>query len=222
MLQAYPTKSGTGVSIFGDYADLKALYVTVHHFAETLTEKDKVQDAQSKILMNFAYEIRKAYSGDRLTEKLQFNGESETYSYYGFQVVWTDMLIYISTLRRSAGYSQSDKMHQASMYLLEYVIEKALYDYDPEGADVIKGYIGQRIQINSEYVFLIYQAVHIKYVSETPGKNRFRQIPIFVGASFTEWSTEYKEVISSLQKSADEQKCEITDLEFSTFPEIKW
>ncbi len=37
MLQSYRTKSGTGISIFGDYADLKILYDTIHNFAETLT-----------------------------------------------------------------------------------------------------------------------------------------------------------------------------------------
>jgi hypothetical protein len=221
MLQAYPTKNGTGISILGDYGDLASLYETVHHFADTLDENNKFQKAQHQLLMNFSYEIRKAYSGQRQTEKITFTNEEE-YEYLGFQVVWTDILIFISVLRHSAGYAQSDKLHQANMYMLEYVVEKALFEYDPEGANILKEFIAQRINITDEYAFIIYQAVHIKYVTEKPGKDRFRKIPTYVGSYFSEWSQEYKDLIASFQKSAVEQKCEITDLEFADFPEIEW
>lgn len=77
MLQGYPTKNGTGISIFGDYGDLKSLYAAVHEIAGSLDENNSRTKAQYQLLMNFAYEIRKAYSGQRLTDRLIFEGDDK-------------------------------------------------------------------------------------------------------------------------------------------------
>lgn len=69
MLQAYPTHNGTGVSIYGDYGDLKNLYDTVHEIAGSLDEYNTYQKGQHKLLMNFAYGIRKSMSGSRLNKR---------------------------------------------------------------------------------------------------------------------------------------------------------
>ncbi|MUP39729.1 DUF6904 family protein [Labilibaculum euxinus] len=222
MLQGYPTKNGTGISIFGDYGDLNSLYSTVHEIANSLDEYNERLKAQHQLLMNFAYEIRKAYSGQRLTDKLIFNGDDKEMHYYGFQCVWTDILIFISALRHNAGYVQTDKLQQANMYMLEYVVERALFEYDSEGANFIQHFIGQRINVTNKYAFIIYQALHIKFVSDRQGKKRFRNIPKLIGDYFSEWRQEYKDLIASFEISAKEQNCKITDLEFNDFPEIKW
>jgi len=222
MLQGYPTKNGTGISIFGDYGDLECLYETVHEIAEPLDENDVRLKGQSQILMNFAYEIRKAYSGQRLTDKVTFFGDDHELLYFGFQCVWTDILIFISILRHNAGYIQTDKKQQANLYMLEYVVDKALFAYDAEGANIIQHYIGKRINITNQYAFIIYQALQINFVSDRSGKKRFRNIPQLIENHFSEWRKEYKDLILSFEISAKEQNCEITDLEFADFPEIKW
>lgn len=222
MLQSFPTKSGTGISIFGDYGDLHILYDTIHHFANTLDDNKNPQKAQHKLLMNFAYEVRKAYSGQRLIEKLTYDSDNIENTFYGFQLVWTDILIFISVLRHNAGYAQSDKLHQANLYLLEFIVEKALFEYDAEGANQIKNFIGQGINITDEHAFIIYQALHIKYVTDKKGKTRFRKIPQLLSRHFFKWNSDYQQLIASFQQSAREQKCEVTDLEFSDFPEIVW
>lgn len=185
MLQSFPTKNGTGVAIFGDYGELHILYDTIHHFAEPLDENKPLQKAQHQLLMNFAYEVRKAYSGQRLIDKLTYDGDEISHTLYGFQLVWTDLLIFINALRHNAGFSQSDKLHQAILYLLEFVFEKALTEYDAEGASEIKNYIGQRINVTDEHAFIIYQAIHIKFVSDKPGKERFRKIPELLSSHFS-------------------------------------
>ncbi|ALO17217.1 hypothetical protein L21SP5_03614 [Salinivirga cyanobacteriivorans] len=222
MLQGYPTKGGTGISIFGNYGDLRSLYSTVHEIANSLDEYNERLKAQHLLLMNFAYEIRKAYSGNRLTDKLVFEGDDKEMHYYGFNCVWTDILIFIATLRYNAGYIQTGKLYQANLYMLEYVVEKAMFDYNSQGANEIQHFIGQRINITNKYAFIIYQALHIKFVSERSGKKRFRSIPHLIGDHFSEWRQEYKDLIHSFELSAKEQKCEITDLEFNNFPDIKW
>jgi hypothetical protein len=205
MLQSNATKSGTGLAIYGDYEDLMGLYDVIHYLASALDEDNVAQKGRHQLLMNFAYEIRKAYSGDRLTDQERFNTENPEIPYYGFQLVWTDILVFLAVMRHTAGYIETDKLQQAVMCLLEQVVEKALLEYDVEGAHSIKQLIGQRIN-----------------VSERTGKRRFRSIPDFIGGHFSEWRPEYKELIKSFEISANEQECKITDLEFSEFPEIKW
>jgi hypothetical protein len=222
MLQAHPTKNGTGVAIFGDYADLTSLYDTVHDIAKTLDENDTKIKGQNQLLMNLAYEIRKAFSGDRLKDKIKFKGHDNELLYYGFQCVWTDILIFLSALRQNAGYCQTDKLHQSNLYLLEYIIEKALFSYDAEGANNISQFIGQRINVSNQYVFIIYQALHIRFVTETLGKKRFRNIPLLLVDYFIEGRQEYMDLIRSFEVSAKMRNCEITDLEFDDFPDIIW
>lgn len=222
MLISYPTKNGTGISIFGDYGDLSSLYRTVHKIATTLDENNEELEGQSKLLMNLAYEIRKAYSGQMLTNKIKYDFDVQELNYFGFQLVWTDILIFISALRHNAGYIQTDKEEQANLYMLEYIIEKALFDYDPEGANDIKHLIAQGIKTTNKYVFIIYQTLHVKFVTEKPGKKRFRSIPLFIMNHFAEWRHEYKDIIHSLEVSAKEQKCEVADLELDDNIEIIW
>lgn len=222
MLQAHATKSGTGIAIFGEYGDLTSLYLTVHDLASALDENNIRENGQHQLLMNFAYEIRKAYSGDRLIDKVKHIAEDHEVQQYGFQLVWTDILIFIAVVRRNAGYIQTDKLQQANMTMLEDVVEKALLEYDPEGAHSIKQLVEQRINISNQYSFIIFQALQIKFVTDRPGKRRFRRIPDLIGGYFSEWRQEYKNLIRSFEISAKMQQCEIADLEFSKFPEIQW
>ena len=157
-----------------------------------------------------------------MLDKITFDGDKSEMQYYGFQIVWTDILIFISALRHNAGYIQTNKLRQANMYMLEYIVEKALFDYDPQGANAIQHFIGQRIDITNQYAFILYQALQIKYVTAKPGKQRFRNIPSLIIGYFSEWRQEYKDLIHKFESSAKEQNCEITDLEITDFPEILW
>lgn len=222
MLQGYPSKNGTGIFIYGTPGDMEYLYHVVHDIAKHLDENNQFQAAQSSLLMNFAYELRKAYMGHRLKEEFTFAGSDEKYTYYGVDCVWTDILIFIATLRHNAGFTTTDKLTQSMLYMLEHIVEKALFDYDPQGANNIKEFIGHRIDITNKYSFIIYQALHIEFVSSIKGKKRFRNIPNLLIKYFDTHSQEYKELIKSFEKSAKEEGCEITDLEFSDFPEIVW
>jgi hypothetical protein len=222
MLQGYPTKNGTGIAILGDYGDLTSLYETVHEISNTLDEFSIQTKGQYQLLMNLAYEIRKAYSGQRLIEKFKFDGDDHELHYFGFKVVWTDILIFIATLRHTAGYIRTNNLHQANLYMLEYVVERELSNYDKEGTSLITDSVERIINISNHFCFIIYQAIHIKFVAAQSGKKRFRNIPNLIANHFLEWKPEYKELIQSFELSAKQQNCDITDLEFNDFPDIKW
>ncbi|WP_432327996.1 DUF6904 family protein [Mucilaginibacter sp. P25] len=125
-------------------------------------------------------------------------------------------------MRHHAGYIQTGRLYQACIYLLEYVVERALHQYDPAGATEIAPYITNGIAVGTPYAFIIYQAIHIEFISAKPGKTRFRRIPKMIGSYFNTWSDHYKELIASFERTAASSNCAVTDLEFNDFPDIKW
>lgn len=220
MLVGYPSKNGTGISIFGDYADLKMMYKCVHRIAECVDEEKN--KGQHQLLMNFAYEIRKGFSGNRLEDKIKHEDGKEL-QYYGFQLIWPDILLFISALRHNAGYIQTDKSMQATLYMLEYITEEAQLQYDVEGAIAIHKYVENRINIANPYVFLIFQAIHIDFLRLPPGKKRFRQISQLFMDYNDQRSLAYNKLLKSLEKWAIERKCDILDLELlADDVEIEW
>lgn len=220
MLQGFPTKKGTGISIYGDYGDLANLYETVHKVANRLDDSKASMKGQSQLLMSFAYELRKAYSGQRLIEKLTWSN-SDVVSYYGFNYLWTDLLFTISALRANAGYVVTDELDQANLYLLEFVTRKALRQYDSSGAAQIEEYIGKWINVGNELVFLVNQAIDIEYLNLKPSKSRFRGIPKLL-SKYSTHTPEYARFRQDLEESAAQLNCKVLDIEFDGFPEILW
>ncbi|ULQ55862.1 hypothetical protein KJS94_14525 [Flavihumibacter rivuli] len=222
MLFAHPTKNGTGIAIYGHKDELSILHSTIHFISDVLDESHPIQFAHHQLLMNLAYEVRKAGDGLRLTQSMPLD-DNEGISYVlGFQIAWTDILVFTNILRKYVGYRESNKLQQAILYNLEYCLEKAMTDYDPIGSVQLKEYIGERINMHSEFDFILYQALHIRFVTERPGKIRFRKITKLIDGFYFEWNKDYKETIANVKRSAKENNCDWKDLSFSEFPDIVW
>ena len=73
MIRAFPTKNGTGITIYGDYYDLTVLHDVIHEIAMTLDAYNESQCGKHQLLMNFAYEIRKAKEQSRKIEKFDID-----------------------------------------------------------------------------------------------------------------------------------------------------
>lgn len=222
MLQAFPTKNGTGISIFGDYGDLRSLYLTVQKINGCYKSNHEFAKSQEKILLEFSSEISKAYEGKRLKDNIEYLGEDTSVEYLGFQVVWIDILVFIAVLRYQAGRSIIKKIDQANLYLLEHIVENAMFDYDPKGANQIKEFIGKRIPVFEEQILLIYHAAHVEFVKSTKGKQRFRNIPNLFVSFFSSWSNEHKELMADLETIAKNENCKISELRITNFPKIEW
>lgn len=198
MLQGFPTKHGTGISIYGDNADLRSLYQTIHKIAER-TEKNH-DDPLYVTLMAFAYEIRKAFSESRLKEKLIIDDhENEC---LGFHYLWTDLLITLSVLRHEAGYVATSKIDQANLYLLESVTKHALETYDLQGARTLKEFIGQRIPINNPLLMQINQFINMEYLKTSATKTRFRTLHRYFNLYFSPCTPEYQRFKQRLDSKA--------------------
>ncbi|HNF70565.1 MAG TPA: hypothetical protein PLL28_14380 [Chitinophagales bacterium] len=221
MVKTIPTKRGTGISIYGLAHDLKYVYDVVHYIATTLDEGDVQLKGRHQLLMNFAYEIRKAYQEARLKKTfIQQNGEEV--EYLGFNIVWTDILIFLNVLRDQATYLPTNKRQQSVLYSLESSVEEAFRAYDLESADGILSFIEHRFFVRSQYCFILYQAVHIEFVGQAGGKRRFKKLPLLLSSYFSEFHEVHIDIINRLESTAKQQNCDPTELGYSEFPEIRW
>jgi hypothetical protein len=221
MLQIYPTKKGSGVQILGDYADLRTLYTTIHKLAERLDPDGEHTKGKSQLLMAFAYEVKKAYSGLRYEEELTLDGRHKV-MYQGVNYLWSDLIITFNVLRNEAGYLVTEALDQACLYLLEAQLRSALISYDVKEGLHLQEFIGKWINISHPYVYLISQAIALDFLHHKTGKARFGQIAPLLYNYFNEQSKEYKELLQGLEKSAAQQECKILSLDFDDFPDIKW
>jgi hypothetical protein len=219
MFIAKPTKKGTGVALYGSENDLILLHEVIHHLGNSAEIDTQYPYGNYLVMMNFAYEIRKAYSGQRLSA---LPNDQELAGLLGAQFVWTDILIFTNALRNAAARCVTSKSLLATLNDLESALLDALEAYDEIGAADLVRYVGKRIATDDHVIFLLYQSLHIEFVSLAGGKSRFRKISSLMDDYFVLNSAVRKSVLKQLDKIASENNCEPEELEFDYFPEIKW
>lgn len=188
MIFAEATREGVGVSLFGDSRDFRSLHETVHAL---LGQSHMTEDQQNTIL-NFAYELRHGYQGDREVLDLGID-EHEMGKYLSIKLTWPEILFDVGYLRQIAGYGGSDKEHQSNIYRLEYSIESALIKYDTKvGHEAISEY--RRLRwFSSDYLTSYLSECCFQYIyGGGKGKMRFRRLPSLL-RSFDELSDQYRE-----------------------------
>lgn len=220
MFISRPTRKGTGIAFYGKEADLKSLHEIVHYLAEDSDPDNKLSKGKNLLLMNFAYEVRKAFSGMRLAGSAK---DPELFGLLGFSIVWTDILLFTNALRQAAGRRATDEPLLKHLDSLESAVHKGIQSYDGKMGDMLSRYVGMRIPTEDEFIFQIYQALHIEFVSMTfGGKSRFRKIPSILEDYFSLFSPIRIKLIGQLTLLAFESNCDPADLGFEDFPEIVW
>jgi hypothetical protein len=221
MLQGFSTQNGTGITIYGDYCDLRSLYLTISKISDKACKTE--DDPQCITLMSFLYEVRKAYSEQRLKEEITFDGDTKI-EYFGFQYLWPDLLIFISVLRYQASYVTTDELDQVNLYLLDHITKKALEEYDQEGAAQLKNLIGQRINILDPLLVQINEFINLEYLKLKPGKKRFRNLYTLITNYFSSWTEESKNLRKHLEEKAKELETTADKIGFDEdgFPEVLW
>lgn len=221
MLQGFSTQNGTGITIYGDYCDLRSLYLTIDKIANKVSQVE--DDPRYITLMSFSYDVRKAYSGQRLEEEIAFDGDRKI-EYFGFQFLWTDLLIFITVLRYQAAYSMTNELDQANLYLLEHITKKALEEYDQEGAAKLKNLIGQGIDIFDPLLIQINEFINIEYLKLKPTKKRFRDLYALMTNYFSPWTEDGKNLKKFLDEKAKELGTTAVKITFDEkeLPEVIW
>jgi len=209
MLTGFPTKRGTGIAIYGDHADLRCLYITAHKLAEN--HGHLTPAAHENVLMGFAYEVRKAYEGQRLNEPLVVFGAEVKYP--GFNFLWTDILILSNVAHRRASQVNTDEFDHVNLLMIDRIIQEAMEAYDPVGARQLRHFIGQRIDVSSPLLEQISEYVTAEYLSQKPSKKRFRSIKDMLIKFFPTYSNDHQQLSATFAVKALELNCEPQDLQ---------
>lgn len=121
MLEFRLTPNHAGLVLWGDFDTLHRLHTFIHRIVE---ESCIISDKEGFIL-GLAYDVRKAYSGQR-SEELRGDGETERYLIYGVEILWPVLIAQVGILRHAMSFIPNNKLDQAVMFELEYHLETAI------------------------------------------------------------------------------------------------
>ncbi|GAB0481673.1 hypothetical protein KML24007_04190 [Alistipes indistinctus] len=212
MIEAYPTKHGTGVEFIGTYNDFASLYDTMTKLAMTNIE---MLSEDERLLTVIPYDLRHAFQGDReVYEKTQM---------FGFKTNWVTLLYTIACLRHHQNYVPLDKVDLANLLIFESLTENAMLQYDPQGYAELRWFVGMRINIGDKYAYLAYREAANDFFSMPNGKKRFRSIPRIL----IKWgigSPEYNNFCKEIDKYIEDNNCHIShiDRDISGDENIVW
>ena len=213
MLFSEPTKRGVGLTLYGDYIDLRSLHETVRVLC------DNGDNNQQEHVLSLAYELRKAYEEKREVKTLR-DGTSK---YFGTNFSWPSLLFYSSHLRQRACFLPTNKEHQANLYRFEHCIESALLSYDHKiGTEVLERFSSIGF-VSKDFLFSYVDDVTYRFIFDGgTGKSRFKRLPQLL-RSMAEWSEDYEAFKTYMAGQAEKNKCSVYQLhDMREWPEFEW
>lgn len=215
MLYLMPTKKGIGVEIWGTFEDLDQLYDLIGEFWTVEDEYKNIPGEESRniIIGSFAYDIRKAYEGQRLVRD-----ESHLYSleqlYLGCEITWPHFLFTLSCIRYNMQFSEVSKLALSKILELEFWLEEAMKEYDPVGALRLAMFTQNVLYGGNPYIFQYMRSIDNEFMMLGGGKRAFRKLPELLkkGIALTDEYLEYEEF---LIKEAKRLGCNISQLELN-------
>jgi hypothetical protein len=171
MLKGTATKYGTGIQISGDYYDFENLYAVLYETANGMDE----DDPESKLILNLAYEVRKANELCRETIELG-RDQYDKVTYRSFKFHWTHYLVTVNLLRLNIGHLRLNLNQQAVIYSLEAIGVAALKSFDKAIGEKLALWITHYRICFDPLVFLMVERVTLDYLQEPDGKPRFKSL----------------------------------------------
>lgn len=113
-------KNHAGILLCGDYLTLRKLHDVIGRLDESVIFK-----GQDNPLMGLAYDVRKAYEGQRKTIHPSEHFP-EAGDLFGVEILWPVILTQSRMLRVAMAYMETDKWSQAMAYSLEAVLDEAI------------------------------------------------------------------------------------------------
>lgn len=218
MLIGLPTRYAAGITLCGDQLDLRHLYETISHLAES----DALPEPQQDFLLALAYDVRHAFQGDRQTKTIDEAG-LDLVEYQCVNIFWPTFMVQVAMARWSAASVPTDRGHHADLFRLEAITERALHKQDPKVArrclDILPGFLG----LPGSYLVQWITECSIIYVHGSEGgKARFKRLPGIMTAMHYS-SQEYQTFEAELMRLAEEQECSPHELEYEReLPEFRW
>ncbi|MDF0604245.1 hypothetical protein HZU77_001070 [Neisseriaceae bacterium TC5R-5] len=159
MLELQLTPRHAGLYLWGDFAALESLYRFIHH---VLRESSHIEDKRGFVL-NLADDICRALNHqDDDRYRIRFDDDNhptrfkdERSRVYGLPALWPMLLTQLGLLRYGMAFMPTNKLDQAIMFELEYIVERGLRAAIPIMADEVLysvGCIGGTAYTHIDYV----------------------------------------------------------------------
>ncbi len=210
MLCATNNKSHSSLVIYGDYYDLR----DVHRMVHDLCEYGGLSPALMDFLLEFAYDLRKAYEGKR--EKEEFGSDwLDKVNYRGVTIYWPYYVVYLRLLRQCASHLSTKRWQQGVLYQLEGLVEQTLSDARGDIPGRVTHWIDHSLGFDADYLPEWIRTCCRYYVEGTGGERRVRRL-LTVLARLSPISPEYREFYASMVRIAKKKWCSIFSLQDNT------
>ncbi len=216
MIYMIPTERGIGVELWGTYGDLYRLHEVIGKFwgkEEETGPQPKASVNRDKAISAFSYEIRKAFQGHRLEQAEHGHFHYSDGKHLGVQISWVHFLFSLTAIKFNMRYSPTDKEDIAQILLLEYQLEKAMFDYDNVGARQLRGFIEDGLYGANPHIYQYMRSITCEFFMLGGGKTAFRKLPQLLRKGIF-MSEPYKTYEQSLKNDAKRLNCDSTDLEW--------
>ena len=216
MITFESTKYAAGLTIWGDFWDLRSLHSTIHEITDAAAYRQEITD----VALGLAYEVRHAYQNDREEKEFGFD-DLDKVKYRGSYILWPYLLLQVKLLREFASYGTLSKLNQSHLYLLEHGVEKALKDANAEVAVKCSFWFDSPFPITNDYYPLYVDDIAKQYILGPQGKARIKKLPKLLHA-LSPFSDEYKAFAIELEKEAKENNCSPYELhDLAEWPDFK-
>lgn len=213
MMYLIPTKKGRGVEIWGSWDDLDIFHQVIgKHWNNPDQAQDQKYENRNHLISGFSYEIRKAKEGSRLIwESSHFN--RDTGKHFGTKISWIQFLFAIAALKQNMQETKVEKIDKSMFLLIEYWLERAMFEYDPKGAKTLVKYIEGTLFGDNQCIYQFMRSINMEYFKQRASKTLFRRLPDMLkrGVYGTD---DFFEFEAYLDKSAQKIGCEKHELEF--------
>jgi hypothetical protein len=218
MLYGKSTPKYAGITIYGEYYDLRNLY----DVAQYLAKAPYLVPRFHEFLQGFCYDIRHAYQGERIVDKREELHDASS-TYFGVHIVWPLMPIYIKILRHCAAFMPTPRMHQGYLYLLDNVVLHALLSAKAEVADRVIAWIDHYPMFSENYYTDYFNEICKAYLFKTkPGITRLARLPQML-QMLSPLSEDYRDFAEKLEQTAKDRGCDPQSLmDMSDWPEYEW
>jgi len=143
-----------------------------------VNEESPVVQNKEGFLLGLAYDVRKAYEGQR--EKTVREHFEDRCPIYGVQILWPAIISQVALLRGAMAFIPTDRMDQSVMYELEHLVQRAVREASPAGAD---GILAQMRRLGEAHAHV--EAVidsRCGYFVSLPPKQRIPQLAMLLAS----------------------------------------
>jgi hypothetical protein len=205
MITARVTPNGVGIEFTSNYAYLRKLYNAVDDLIER--NEQTMPGLNIDFLMMLAYDIRKAYEGNRGTSKL-FQAENTSYELFHNHIIWPTYITQVTMLRYLS--NQSGK-HKRLIKSLEDCAVHALHEVNQSTAEYVKHWF-KTVKITDCYLSQIVVPCSSEFVTSlSTQKDRMKALPAFLDFIMPS-SSNYTEYTDDLLRESVMNNCSVFDL----------